>query len=129
MDFYINRNSVNPVLRMRLFDDGRFDFKRSLINNALQDSHVFFSMKDKETGILKIAKEPAEIKVANSDSCEEEYVLQYSWKPRDVKKEGFFVGWFDIEFNGNIVENGIEYPQGNLKVPIQEELNIIIKTS
>ena len=57
MDFYINRDSVNPVLRMRLFDDGRFDFKRSLINNALQDSNVFFSMKDKETGILKIAKE------------------------------------------------------------------------
>ena len=34
---------------------------------------------------------------------------------------------FDISFNGNIISDGIDYPTGNLKVPIEESLLIIVK--
>lgn len=126
-EFYIRKGSLNPVLRMELFQDGRYDFKRSLIDNALQDAVVTFTMMDSETGLLKISEAPAEIVIAKPEGCEEKFLLQYKWKERDVRKEGIFNGWFEIKFNGNLTENGVEYPKGNLKVPIQDDLVIYIK--
>lgn len=126
-EFYIRKGSLNPVLRMELFQDGRYDFKRSLIDNALQDAVVTFTMVDSETGLLKIAEAPAEIVIAKPEGCEEKFLLQYKWTERDVRKEGIFNGWFEIKFNGNLTENGVEYPKGNLKVPIQDDLVIYIK--
>jgi hypothetical protein len=126
-EFFIKKGSVNPSLEMELINDGRYDFHKSLINEALQDSVITFSMADEETGILKISKASANIVLASNCGCEEKFILQYKWKERDVKKEGVFKGWFDIKFNGNISSTGIDYPTGNLIVPIEEDLRIIIK--
>ena len=126
-EFFIFKGSLNPVLEMELINDGRYDFQKSLLNDALQDSVVTFNMKDEETGILKVAKAKANIVLAEDDSCQERYVLQYKWNKRDVSKEGVYKGWFEITFNGNITSEGIEYPTGNLIVPIEEDLRIIVK--
>jgi hypothetical protein len=126
-EFFIIKGSVNPVLEMELINDGRYDFQKSLLNDALQDSVVTFNMKDEETGILKISKAKANIVLANEDSCQERYILQYKWKERDVKNSGVFLGWFNISFNGNLTSDGVDYPKGNLIVPIEEGLRIIIK--
>lgn len=126
-EFFILKGSLNPVLEMELINDGRYDFQKSLLNDALQDSVVTFNMKDEETGILKVAKAKANIVLAEDDSCQERYVLQYKWNKRDVSKEGVYKGWFEITFNGNITSEGIEYPTGNLIVPIEEDLRIIVK--
>ena len=126
-EFFILKGSLNPVLEMELINDGRYDFQKSLLNDALQDSVVTFNMKDEETGILKVAKAKANIVLAEDESCQERYVLQYKLNKRDVSKEGFYKGWFEIAFNGNITSEGIEYPTGNLIVPIEEDLRIIVK--
>jgi hypothetical protein len=126
-EFFINKGSVNPVLEMELINDGRYDFHKSLINDVLQDSIVTFSMKDEETGILKISKSKANIVMVGESGCEEKYALQYKWNKRDTIKEGVYKAWFEITFNGNIYSYGIDYPKGNLIVPIEEELRIIIK--
>lgn len=125
-EFYIVKDSVNPVLEMELIDDGRYDFKRSLFNEALQDSEVTFSMKDEETGIMKISKSKANVVLAIDDVSEEKYILQYKWSKRDVSKKGTYEAWFEITFNENIISDGIEYPKGNLKVPVEEKLRVII---
>lgn len=125
-EFYIVKDSVNPVLEMELIDDGRYDFKRSLFNEALQDSEVTFSMKDEETGIMKISKSKANVVLAIDDVSEEKYILQYKWSKRDVSKKGTYEAWFEITFNENIISDRIEYPKGNLKVPVEEKLRIII---
>ena len=106
------KGSVNPVLEMELINDGRYDFQKSLLNDALQDSVVTFNMKSEETGILKISQANANIVLANEDSCQERYILQYKWKERDVKQEGTFYGWFEIKFNGNLTSDGVDYPKG-----------------
>ena len=93
-EFYIRQYSVNPVLEMELINDGRYDFQKSLINDALQDSVVTFSMKDEETGLLKVAKAKANIVLANDGGCDEKYILQYKWTEKDVAKKGVFNGWF-----------------------------------
>ena len=125
-EFYINKGSVNPVLEMELIKDGRYDFKKSMIDNAIQDSVVKFYMKDVETGLLKVAKADADIVLAQEEGCEEKYILQYKWKERDTKKEGTYEGWFEINFNGNLKEEGVDYPSGKMIVPIQEKLQIVI---
>lgn len=126
-EFYINKGSVNPVLEMELIKDGRYDFQKSLMNDAIQDSVVTFTMIDEETGLLKVAKSSANIVLVSDESCEEKYILQYKWQERDTKKEGFFKGWFDINFNGDLTSEGIDYPSGLMRVPIEEDLRIIIK--
>ena len=126
-EFYLIRGSVNPVLRMEIINDGRYDFKKSLFNNVIQDSVVKFSMRDTESGLLKIANADAEIVEDGNGGCEEKYIIQYKWKERDVKTPGIYIGWFEIKFNGDITENGVEYPKGNLKIPIEEELLIYIR--
>ena len=126
MEFIIKKGSVNPVLRMELIKDGRYDFKKAMIDNAIQDSVVKFYMKDVETGLLKVAKADADIVLAQEEGCEEKYILQYKWKERDTKKEGIYEGWFEIDFNGNLKEDGVDYPSGKMIVPIQEKLQIII---
>ena len=125
-EFYIRRGSINPYLRMEVINDGRYDYRKSLINNSLMDSVVTFSMKDVETGLLKISKAPAKVVVAKDSGCDEKYILQYDWKQKEEKNEGIYEGWFDITFNGNLTENGEEYLKGNFKVPIQEKLQIVI---
>ena len=126
MEYIIKKGSVNPVLRMELIKDGRYDFKKAMIDNAIQDSVVKFYMKDVETGLLKVAKADADIVLAQEEGCEEKYILQYKWKERDTKKEGIYEGWFEINFNGNLKEEGVDYPSGKMIVPIQEKLQIII---
>lgn len=126
-EFYIKKGSINPVIEMELINDGRYDFQKSLINDALQDSIVTFSMKNEETGILKISKAKANIVLTDEDSCQERYILQYKWDKRDTAKEGVYNAWFEINFNGNITSDGVEYPTGNLIVPVEEDLRIIIK--
>lgn len=126
-EFNIKKGSVNPVLEMELINDGRYDFQKSLINEALQDSVVTFSMKDEETGILKISKSKANIVLADEETCQERYILQYKWNKRDTAKEGIYNAWFEINFNGNISSDGVEYPTGNLIVPVEEDLRIIVR--
>lgn len=126
-EFFICKGSVNPVLEMELIQDGRYDFQKSLINEALQDSVVTFSMTDEATGLLKVAKAKANIVLAGEGGCEEKYILQYKWNKKDTSKEGQYKGWFEIIFNGNITSDGIEYPEGNLIAPVEEDLRIIVK--
>ena len=126
-EFNIKKGSINPVLEMELINDGRYDFQKSLINEALQDSVVTFSMKDEETGILKVSKSKANIVLADEETCQERYILQYKWNKRDTAKEGIYNAWFEINFNGNISSDGVEYPTGNLIVPVEEDLRIIVR--
>ena len=126
-EFFINQNSVNPVLEMELIDDGRYEFQKSLINESIQDSVVTFSMIDEETGLLKVASEDANIVLADEESCQERYLLQYKWKHKDLNKVVTFIGKFEIKFNGDITSYGKTYQEGNLIVPIEEDLRIIIK--
>ena len=84
-------------------------------------------MRNVIDGKLKVSKATANIVLVDQNSCDERYILEYKWKKRDVNEKGQFIGRFEITFNGDIKEEGIEYPKGNLIVPIVEELTIMIK--
>ena len=126
--FYINKGSVNPTLRIELVKDGRHDYLKSYqFNNAIQDSVVTFSMRNIDTDKPKIHKAAASIVLCDEGTCDERYILEYEWQKRDVSDVGSFKGQFEITFNGDLVENGVRYPKGNLIEPIREDIIIMIK--
>ena len=127
-EFYINKGSVLPVLRMTLINDGRYDYLKSdVMGKALQDAKVTFSMRNVDTDILKVSNAKCNIVLAEDTGCEEIYVIEYKWKERDTKEEGIFKGQFTIDFNGNISEDGVVFPEGRMIMPISEDLIIYIK--
>lgn len=127
-EFYINSGSILPVLRMELIYDGRYDYMKSdVIGKALQDAKVTFTMKNVDTEILKISNAKCNIVLAEDTGCEEKYVIEYRWKERDTKEKGIYQGWFTIDFNGNISEEGVSFPEGRMITPISEDLIIYIK--
>ena len=123
--FTINKNATLPKLRVELIQDGKTDFHKFYVALQAADS-VSFTMTNLETGIKKIAKAPAEIVYDENSGCEERYLLQYVWKKRDTNEAGTFIGHFHINFNDQVVADGMTIPKGELIVPIQEPLNIII---
>lgn len=124
MDFHINQNSLLPILRMELIEDGRHDFNK--FHELVQTADITFTMVNRETGVTKIAKAPAYIKAREDGGCVEQYVICYDWKKRDVNEKGTFDGRFDIQF-GQLKNDEYDYPSGNLIMPIREDLVINIK--
>lgn len=123
--FTINKGAELPKLRLELIQDGKSDFRKFYIAIQAADA-VLFTMTNLETGIKKIAKAPAEVVYDEDCTCDERYLLQYTWKKRDTNESGTYVGHFHIVFNDQVVSEGMTFPKGELIVPIQEPLNIII---
>jgi len=121
MEFFIRKNSIEPILKMQLVQDGRNDFKN--FHEKLANSSIYFSMKDTETGIPKILNKSGGIvsKTPTSVNSDVEYYVYYKWQPNDVKKEGRFEGQFIIYFH--------EQNCSELIVPIRENLYINISDS
>ena len=123
--FRIKQNSELPTLRMELIDDGKYSFlKNETYNNAIQNADITFSMKD-ERGVLKVSKAKANVICVDCE-CSQKCLIEYKWKSRDTKEKGIFNAWFEINFNDDIYQEGIDFPSGLLIMPIQEELKIHI---
>lgn len=118
MDFFINKGATLPVMRLELIQDGRYEWNSFF--NKLQNSTIYFTMSDLETGVKKIGKKvtTALLKETCAD-CEdclgEEYYLSYNFTARDTNKAGVYIGKFIIEFDDG---------SGTLIVPLREELRI-----
>jgi hypothetical protein len=134
MKFYINHiddtsiapdRKVLPVLNMMLVNDGRHDFHR--FHEMIQNADITFSMVDIDTGAYKIANDPAFIMPVEDECCTDEYMICYQFTKRQVSKPGVYRGYFTIDFGNDIKNDEYEYPEGVLKVPIRDYLEIIIR--
>lgn len=121
-EFYINKNSTLPLLKMELINDGRNNHNVSSLyppfSEMIQRAQITFTMVNKENGVLKISKAEAFI-TPIEDQCDEEYHICYKWNKRDTNESGIFSGKFTITID-NIDGGGV------LIVPIQDELVIYI---
>lgn len=122
--WYMNQGSILPTLRVELIEDGRHDYNKFF--ELIQNSNIVFTMINRETGVTKIAKAPAYIKMREDGGCVEQYVICYDWRKRDVNEAGNYIGYFDIEF-GEVKNDEYTYPKGNLIMPIREHLMITIR--
>lgn len=124
--FFINQNSILPILRLELIYDGRNSYEKFW--DAIQNSTITFTMTNVDTKVIKIANAPCYIKLREKDGCVDQYVICYDWKKRDTKERGVYEGVFTINFTNDLTsDNDISYPKGDLIMPIREKLFIIVQ--
>ncbi len=123
---YINQGSELPYLRMELVNDGKFEFMKSgKFGKAIQNADVTFSMWD-ENDVLRISDAPCNI-IQAENGCEDFYIIEYQFSKRDTKKKGKFKGQFKIDFHGDLYEEGVNYPEALLIMPIYEDVCVMVK--
>lgn len=113
MDFIINKNATLPIMKLDVIQDGRNDMSK--IYELIQNSNVYFSMSELETGVKVIGRKSALILPKESTCGDDEYYIGYQFSEKETKKPGIYVGTFTIEFLDGT---------GTLIVPIREELYI-----
>ena len=117
-DFFINKKSTLPVLKMELVNDGRNDFRD--FHDKIQNAIIKFTMWDLSNNAKRIANSNAKIELKEDDcklDCDPEYYIVYEWKERDTKKPGRYKGQFTITFLDG---------SGTLVTPTRQELFINI---
>ena len=94
MEFFIKKNSTLPILKINVIKDGRSDYDRSM--RFLEETDIFFSMVNTETGIPKITTRPAGImkKEKLNANEEDQYYVYYQFTPFDTKQTARYKGQF-----------------------------------
>lgn len=114
MEYFINKGSTLPLLKLELIQDGRNNFRDFF--DKIQNANIYFSMSDVTTGVKKIGRKVAGTQlVVPIDCVGEEYYIVYQFTENDTIKPGRYVGKFTIEFLDG---------SGTLIAPIREELFI-----
>ena len=117
MEFYIKQNATLPVLKMQVVKDGRAGFLQLMEDLAV--STIFFTMIDVVTGIPKIVSAPCGIvPLILPLGATPEYYVYFQFTARDTNTPGRYQGQF-------LIKND----EGNLILPIREELYINIQES
>ena len=118
MNFYIKKGADLPILKVEPIKDGRSDYKKFM--EDLETSSIYFSMADAKTGIYKITNAEAYLvaKETTEPTPTVEYYIYYQFKKRETNAPGIYKGEF-------LIRN----EDGNLILPLREELTIIILDS
>lgn len=121
MDFYIRQGATDPILKMRLIDDGKND--KSAYNDLLENSEITFEMTDVKTGTPTILGATASLalRVKKYNQTTDEYYIVYRFTEDQTSEVGKFEGKFTIQFNDGQGNNTTK-----LIVPIREKLYIHI---
>ena len=117
MDFYIKQGATLPILKLQIVKDGRAGYQQLMEDLAV--STIFFTMIDVETGIPKIVSAPCGIvPLILPVGATPEYYVYFQFTARDTNTPG--------RYQGQVL---IKNDEGNLILPIREELYINIQPS
>lgn len=120
-NFYIRKNSELPILKMKVNNDGRNDYKK--IFEDLENSVITFSMKEFDcvNCTWKVFNKSGILLPIESDcGTKQEYCVAYKFTKKDTNKEGMYRGEFKIDF----LDEGC-----TLIIPIREDLIIHVLDS
>lgn len=117
--FFIKKDSTLPIIKMKVVNDGRFDYKK--IFDRIENAAVTFSMVD-EKGIPRVFNQQGLLISVDKVSCpeNEEFYIGYQFKAKDTKKNGCYKAEFRLDF----LDDG-----ASLIVPIREELFVNVVDS
>jgi len=118
MEFFIRKNSTLPLLKLQVVKNGRLDYNNFM--SLIEQSALFFSMVDVESGVAKIVSRPAGfVEKTNVDpNADPEYYLYYQFQNRDTNRVGRYEGQFMLRSS-----------DGVLILPIREKLYINVQES
>jgi hypothetical protein len=113
MEFFITQNSTLPVLKMEFNFNGKSSIED--FNSFLENSTIFFSMRNVENGNTKISNKKGGFtnKTFIEPNAKIEYYLYYKFSLFDTNKVGRYEGEFTVISD-----------EGTLLLPIKEKLYI-----
>jgi hypothetical protein len=121
MEFFIRQGATEPILKMRLIDDGKND--KSSFNDMLENSDITFEMFDVKTEEYHILNGSCLLttRTKRYDQTTDEYYITYRFTEEGTSVKGRFEGIITIQFldtNSN--------PTTKLILPVKEKLFINI---
>ena len=118
-NFFIRKNSNLPLLKLKVINDGRRDFRK--IYDRLENAAITFSMMD-DKGNYKVFNKQGLLLPVDKEICQEdgEYYLGYKFDVKDTNMAGSFKAEFRIDF----LDDGCA-----LIVPIREDLYVNVLDS
>lgn len=121
MEFFIRQGASDPILKMRLIDDGKND--KSSFNDLLENSDITFEMYDHKTGEPYILNAHCFLTTRNKkyNQTTDEYYITYRFKESQTLKSGKFEGKINVQFLDTNSEKTTK-----LILPIREKLYINI---
>ena len=121
MEFFIRKGATDPILKLRLVDDGRND--KSSLNDLLENADITFDMYEVATEIPVILGGQCNLttRTKKYDQTTDEYYITYRFTESQTKESGKFEGIVNIQFRDTNLQ-----PTNKLIVPIKEKLFINI---
>jgi hypothetical protein len=121
MDFFIRQGASDPILKLRLIDDGKND--KSSFNEHLENSIITFDMLDVETNRYKILQGECflVLRTKKYSQTTDEYYITYRFTEQQTSEKGRYEGIVNIQFL-----DLTSSPTTKLIVPIKEKLFVNI---
>jgi uncharacterized protein YuzE len=121
MEFFIRQGASDPILKMRMIDDGKND--KSSFNDLLENADITFEMYDVKTDIPYILNESCNITTRTKlyNQTTDEYYITYRFTESQTSEVGKYEGKVIIQFKD---DNGD--PTNKLILPVKEKLFINI---
>jgi hypothetical protein len=121
MEFFIRQGASDPILKMRMIDDGKND--KSSFNDMLESADITFEMSDVKTGEPVILNSDCLVTTRTKlyNQTTEEYYITHRFTETQTSEIGKFEGKITIQFldtDGN--------PTTKLILPVKEKLYINI---
>ncbi len=119
MEFFIRQGATDPILKLRLVDDGKND--KSSFNDLLENSNITFEMFDVQTEQYQILNGECNIttRTKKFNQTTDEYYITYRFTESNTSVKGRFEGIVNIQFLDTDLN-----PTNKLIVPINEKLFI-----
>jgi hypothetical protein len=121
MEFYIRQGASDPILKMRLIDDGKND--KSSFNDLLENSDISFDMVESKTGEPIVLSYPCSLTTRDKKyhQTTEEYYIIHRFTEEQTAEIGKYEGKITIQFKDTNAN-----PTTKLILPVKEKLYINI---
>ena len=119
MDFFIRQGASDPILKLRLIDDGKND--KSQFNDLLENADITFDMYSIETEepIILNAECILTTRIKKYNQTTDEYYITYRFTEDQTAIKGKYEGVVTVQFL-----NTDSAPTTKLILPIKEKLII-----
>ncbi len=121
MEFFIRQGASEPILKLRLIDDGKND--KSSFNDMLENCDITFEMFDVSSGEYQILNAPCHITTRNKkyNQTTTEYYITYRFSEIQTSVIGKYEGKMIVQF----LDTNLN-PTTKLILPVKEKLFITI---
>jgi hypothetical protein len=119
MEFFIRKGASDPILKMRMIDDGKND--KSSFNELLENAVITFEMFDVKTEQYQVVDAQCSLatRTEKFNNTTDEYYITYRLTESDTSVKGKYEGVFTVQFYDET-----SAPSHKLIMPIKEKLYI-----